>query len=146
MFDNIGGKIKSLASLIAILGIISSIASGFFLFIDGRFLVGILTAVLGSLASWIGSFMQYGFGQLIENSDYLVKVAKTTHSGHNAVQMSPGIAGTNSAGRAPSQQPASPWVCYSCGYTNRATAHCCAQCSTNKAWSEEKQKNRTSKT
>jgi hypothetical protein len=131
MFDNIGGKIKSLASLIAILGIISSIASGFFLFIDGRFLVGILTAVLGSLASWIGSFMQYGFGQLIENSDYLVKVAKNTQSSHN------------NADKAPPQQPASPWVCYSCGFSNRATAHCCAQCSTSKAWSEEKQASQT---
>ena len=32
-------------------------------------LAGLLTIVLGSLLSWIGSFFTYGFGQLIENTD-----------------------------------------------------------------------------
>ena len=176
MFDNIGSKIKSLASVIAWIGIIVSVLSGIVLCITQGFVVGILVAGLGSLSAWIGSFMQYGFGQLIENSDYLVKVAKTTHNGGNgaivyqhfapvppgayqptpqsvtsqyapyAVPTSPNISRTNNAANAPSQQPSPSWICSSCGYTNRTTAHCCAQCGTIKAWSEQKQEKQTSET
>ena len=146
MFDNIGGKIKSLASALAWSGIIVSILSGIVLFFSYGFLVAILVAGLGSLSAWIGSFMQYGFGQLIENSDYLVKVAKTANNSRNHTNIYQQFAPAPPPTYQPTQQPASPWVCNSCGYTNRATAHYCAQCSTNKAWSEEKQKNRTSKT
>ena len=87
MFDNIGGKIKSLASAIAWIGIIISILSGIVLFFSEGFLIAILVAALGSLSAWIGSFMQYGFGQLIENSDYLVRVAKTTCNGRNNTEI-----------------------------------------------------------
>jgi hypothetical protein len=40
---------------------------------DDTAFAGILIMVLGSLGSWIGSFMTYGFGQLVENSDILVE-------------------------------------------------------------------------
>ena len=32
-------------------------------------LSGIVIIIVGCLASWIGSFFTYGFGQLIENTD-----------------------------------------------------------------------------
>lgn len=75
MFDNIGSKIKTLAQVICWIGIIASIIIGFVLMVqdEDTAFVGILTMILGSLGSWIGSFMTYGFGQLIENSDILVK-------------------------------------------------------------------------
>lgn len=176
MFDNIGGKIKAWASVIAWIGIIASILSGIVLCSSYDILVGLLVAVVGSLSAWLGSFMQYGFGQLIENSDYLVKVAKSTQNSrysaqtyqqftpvppttyqpmHQPVhaqynpdvnQKSSGIPSTNSASGAVPNPPASPWVCYSCGHTNRATVNYCVQCNTSKGWSEEKQKYSTSKT
>lgn len=31
-------------------------------------LIGILTMVLGSLLSWVSSFVLYGFGEIVENS------------------------------------------------------------------------------
>ena len=68
MFSNIGGKIKALAKVICWLGIIASIFVGL-LFLDKNPLGGLLWMVLGSLSSWIGSFVLYGFGQLVENSD-----------------------------------------------------------------------------
>ena len=76
MFTNIGSKIKTLASVFTWLGIIGSIISGIYLASqdDDLILIGLLTALLGSLFSWIGSFLLYGFGQLIENSDILVNV------------------------------------------------------------------------
>ena len=73
MFNNIGGKIKTLAKVICWIGIISCIITGIVLMAinDDFVLIGILTAVVGSLLSWISSFVLYGFGQLVENSDVI---------------------------------------------------------------------------
>ena len=92
MFDNIGAKIMKLAKVLCWIGIILSVISGIVIMVGGAnvsrvassyygygssvtggsaVLVGILTIVLGSLLSWIGSFFTYGFGQLIENTDYI---------------------------------------------------------------------------
>ena len=75
MFDNIGSKIKTLAIVVCWIGIIASIIIGFFIMIQSKAtaFVGILIMIFGSLGFWLGSFMTYGFGQLIENSDILVK-------------------------------------------------------------------------
>ncbi|MDD2647828.1 MAG: hypothetical protein PHI27_08700 [Eubacteriales bacterium] len=80
MFDNIGGKIKSLAKIVAWIGIICSVIVG----VIGMFqpvaafgtningiLPGVIVIVIGALSSWIGSWVMYGFGQLIENTDKL---------------------------------------------------------------------------
>ena len=79
MFDNIGGKIKILAKILCWLGIIASLTMGIFLMFvigDGYAALGILVTALGPLFSWIGSFITYGLGQLIENSDTLVSLAQ----------------------------------------------------------------------
>ncbi len=73
MFGNIGGKIKALAQVITWIGIIVSILIGI-ITMSTSGPVGILIAVAGSLISWISSFILYGFGQLIENSDELVRL------------------------------------------------------------------------
>ncbi len=76
MFDNIGGKIKALAQVVCWIGIIASAICGIIMMATGDpslNLIGFLIIILGSLFSWIGSFMTYGFGQLIENTDKLVE-------------------------------------------------------------------------
>lgn len=76
MFNNIGSKIKSLAILVSVGGIISSILTGFILLLaleEMGALIGIVIAVVGSALSWIGSFYTYGFGELIENSSIIAK-------------------------------------------------------------------------
>ena len=87
MFNNIGGKIKGLAKLICWAGIILSVLLGVLMItgadvsdaVEGAetlqgmgWVGGVLFIVIGCLASWIGSFFTYGFGQLIENTDKLV--------------------------------------------------------------------------
>lgn len=78
MFDNIGGKIKSLAQVICWIGIISSIISGFVMIATNEYLIflGLVIMVIGSLISWVFSFTLYGFGQLIDNTDKLVHSKK----------------------------------------------------------------------
>lgn len=70
MFDNIGGKIKGLAKVVTWVGIIASVVSGVSMFASDSDLAlpGILVIVFGSLGSWIGSFLLYGFGELIEQT------------------------------------------------------------------------------
>lgn len=92
MYNNIGGKIKKLAVVICVLGMIASLiaaitiwaagsslsrsssyygySSGYgYSFGGSTFLVGLLVLALGALGSWIGGFFMYGFGELIENSE-----------------------------------------------------------------------------
>ena len=71
MFTNIGRKIKILAYVITILGIISSLVVGiYFISIDiaESKAYGIAIIILGSLISWASSFVLYGLGQLIEDT------------------------------------------------------------------------------
>lgn len=73
MFDNIGGKIKGLATAVTVIGIISSIICGIFLLAEEEALLGIVVGAAGSFVSWISSFVLYGFGQLVENSDIIAR-------------------------------------------------------------------------
>ena len=78
MFENIGRKIMTLAQVTSVLGIIASIIGAIVLWTQaGRSSYaaeGVLNstawAILigGCLGSWIGSFVLYGFGQLIEDT------------------------------------------------------------------------------
>lgn len=83
MYDNIGSKIKTLAKVIfIIIASLSLIAGVLILFIvDNGFIIGILTVGIGVLLSWVGTFFLYGFGQLIENTDILVRESKKQSNG-----------------------------------------------------------------
>ena len=76
MFENVGGKIKTLAKVTTWIGIIASIIVGFGVMFTqksgGGFLMGLLIMAVGSFASWLASLSSYAFGQLVENSDILV--------------------------------------------------------------------------
>lgn len=82
MYNNIGGKIKGLAVFFCILGILGSLTVGTLAIVAGSeldFFVedgviygavgGVLIIIVGSLISWVSSFLLYGFGQLVQNSD-----------------------------------------------------------------------------
>lgn len=67
MFDNIGEKIKALATIECICGIIGSVLLGIVIMTE-ELLLGLAVAIVGSLASWLGSFVIYGFGDLVETN------------------------------------------------------------------------------
>lgn len=80
MFDNIGGKIKTVAATIAWLGIIGWVIIGSVMIKEANDSYypsvmgawgGWLVIIVGSLSSWVLSFTLYGFGQLIENTDII---------------------------------------------------------------------------
>ena len=69
-YNNIGGKIQGLAKFFFILGAIFSVIGGISTIaaFDGEalgFLTAIVVIIVGAIGSWIGSWMLYGFGELI---------------------------------------------------------------------------------
>jgi hypothetical protein len=68
MFDNIGEKIKKLAVVLTVLGIIGSIIFAIILWANELIGAGFLALFVGILSSWVGSFLLYGFGELIDNT------------------------------------------------------------------------------
>ena len=90
MHDNIGGKIQALAKVIMWIGIVVSgllgllgVISSFSMYGGGAIvaLISLIGAGLGALGSWVGSFILYGFGSLInssqETADELKKLNRT---------------------------------------------------------------------
>ena len=119
MFDNIGGKIKSLAMFFCCIGVIVSFVFGIVLITKKFFLWGILVIIIGSLMSWIGSWVLYGFGQLIENSDILVSRNFKSEKRSSRIMPAKNIVGQkDSANTATSNSVKSSvhqWRCDSCG-------------------------------
>lgn len=78
MFNDIGGKIKTLAKVICWVGIIGSVIVGLIMMTsdgDKYGPLGLGVLIGGSLFSWIGSFFAYGFGEIIEK---VTEIAKNT--------------------------------------------------------------------
>lgn len=88
MFKRIGAKIKTLAEVMCWVGIIACIITGIVFMTPDVHLIlaGILIAVVGSLLSWIGSFVLYGFGQLVENSDIIAN--RNSHNDVDSIDSS----------------------------------------------------------
>ncbi len=146
MFNNIGKKIKVTAVVVTILGFISSAIWGITAIAANTYhnpttLTGILIIVLGSLGSWLGSFVLYGFGQLIEDmgdcKQYLLTLtscnsglSSASHSAapvnttvlHNSIDTLTNRS-TNQA-----SSVSYPWICDKCGARNAASAGTCRDC------------------
>ena len=91
MFRNIGRKIQITAKVFCWIGIVCSVVGGIFLIATGimdlRFgamygiraiLMGVGTALLGSLLSWVSSFMMIGFGVLVERCEEIADNTRKT--------------------------------------------------------------------
>lgn len=140
MFDNIGGKIKTLAAVTCGLGITASIIGAIAIWIqDSSYnptaFAGVLVLVLGSLASWIGSFFTYGFGTLIENSETLhadnlrIQELLKTQQGESA-DSTPVVHPVRISKSHITTSASSPqeWDCPKCGLRNSAYIDTCINC------------------
>lgn len=152
MFNNIGGKIKTLAVVVCVIGMIGSAITAIVLWVNGLFLPGLLFLGVGCLASWIGSFFAYGLGQLIENSDLQVEELNKLRMQVNELkQPAPEVVEPAPAAAVhehPAQQPAvrerpapktsayvkpvvydgKNWICNKCGHENLGVQTWCRDC------------------
>ena len=81
MYDNISGKIKTLAMVQCFIGAGFSIIAGFVLLLGKEGLLGLLVMVLGAVSSWIFSFLIYGFGELIEKTAQIERNTRIAQKG-----------------------------------------------------------------
>ena len=137
MYDNIGSKIKGLAVFVCVAGIIICVAYGIAAITANpsrNTLAGLLTIAIGSVGAWLGSLALYGFGHLIENSDYCVvalqnleKVVQGSLSGKqesstgNNYEYKPSRMVATSGGK---------WICSECGTANSGDTMICKDCGT----------------
>ena len=72
LYGNIGRKIMGLAIVSAILGAVVTFVLGIVMAVNSNggvmLLLGIFMVVVGPICSWVGSWILYGFGKLVDNS------------------------------------------------------------------------------
>lgn len=126
MFDDIGGKIKTLAKAQFGIGAVAFCIAGIAMLSVGNILAGVLTMGLGILGSWIGSFFTYGLGELLETAKEL---------NQNMVQLRNEISEAqrfSKESKAPSPVPApeviSKITCPFCGQTQKPDRDICWNC------------------
>lgn len=82
MYDKIGEKIRSLAIWTFIVEALASIIAGWVFAIEGEEWYGWVILILGPLVAWVGSWILYGFGEII------VKVTEIEHNTNITYQSS----------------------------------------------------------
>lgn len=134
MFNNIGGKIKGLATIICLVGMIGSVIAAFAMWANEAFLPGLVILVVGCLASWIGSFFAYGLGQLIENTD---RIRERLENPYPAAMLSDAPMKDTPDDTEEQDTPLIPltreqrrdgWACPHCRFINSADRSKCAFC------------------
>lgn len=69
MFENVAEKLKTLAWVTLVLGMLITVVTGIFLLtIGGQFIIGIIILVSGSLGTWTISCVLYALGELLESN------------------------------------------------------------------------------
>lgn len=87
MYKNIGKKIKVLAYVLCIIGIVAGILLGISMIVNYTYyeddaiatgvLLGIVSATLIGVISWVGSFSLYGYGQHIEDTQAIRRIIES---------------------------------------------------------------------
>lgn len=139
MFDNVGGKIKELTRWICLISMAAFVITGLVIMISDSFFGGLLTAVVGAAGAWAGSFVLYGFGELVESA-MVLRDAELKRQ-HEQEQKPEG--GRRSRTRTQSEQSSgyslsqlaaqreaktTGWRCKKCGKMNTTTALYCVDC------------------
>ena len=154
MFDDIGGKIKTLAVVLCVIGIILSVISAIALWAQNdtssyynphpTILLGFGVLIGGCLGSWLGSFFMYGFGQLIEtteeNNQYLAQISRqlskpntdaaASSSDSTPRAYTPSYSNSNASLSHVTRVSGDGWVCKKCGTRNSSSADYCKDCGT----------------
>ena len=141
MYSKVGGKIKVLAIVEFILGVIVSIATGFLLgsasgqvssymsysrsssFSWGIF---ILVVVVGFILSWLSSLFIYGYGQLIEDTHEIKQMIETNKSDAKQPSNVPQAAAPRA--NAPQINKTSTIICPRCGHEQSSDLKVCSRC------------------
>lgn len=86
-YENIGNKIKGLAQMVFVVEAIAAVITGIALMATDEDLIlyGLLVLIVGPIIAWVSSWLLYGFGQLIENSDIIAEEYNRKNEKHEKV-------------------------------------------------------------
>ena len=86
-YENIGNKIKGLAQMAFVVEAIAAVITGIALMATDEDLIlyGLLVLIAGPIIAWVSSWLLYGFGQLIENSDIIAEEYNRKNEKHEKV-------------------------------------------------------------
>ncbi len=73
MYSNIGKKIMTLAVAVAVIMMLATFGYGIGLITESQEALGALIMIFGPIGSWVVGAFLYGFGRLIDNSDYIAR-------------------------------------------------------------------------
>ena len=68
MYDNIGGKIKKLAQATFLVEALAATIFGFYMLAEEDPIIGITIMLFGPIVAFVGSWLLYGYGELIDKS------------------------------------------------------------------------------
>ena len=114
MFRNVGEKLKVVAIISLIIGIIASVIIGIVEFIGLQFIVGIITIALGILSSLISAWVLYAIGEIAENSSAILRKIRSSET-----KINPLVNRNN--------EKDGTWIC-SCGARNSNSSSTCNTC------------------
>ena len=86
-YENIGDKIKGLAQMTFVVEAIAAVITGIALMASDEDLIlyGLLVLIAGPIIAWVSSWLLYGYGQLIENSDIIAEEYNRKNEKHEKV-------------------------------------------------------------
>ena len=130
MFENVGGKLKAIASVFTFIGITASAILGILAMVnEEEFFAGLFIIAAGSFLSWISSLGLYAFGELVENSTIIAtKISRMESYSHktesSAMPKSIPTKTTTVYGNA--QTTVNAKTCPHCG--EKVTSNVCVMC------------------
>ena len=120
MFRNVGEKLKVVAIISLIIGIIASVIIGIAEIIVLQFIVGIIIIALGILSSLIPAWVLYAIGEIAENTEaILAKLGTINSNNENNTKIKP-------VGKYADSKD-DTWIC-SCGAKNSCQSSTCLTC------------------
>ena len=133
MFDYIGSKVKVLAVVGCILGIIGSVILGVTTMFSGQLPLGIVYIVVGILISWLSSLTTYAIGESAENTESILNTLTKINWNQNQNQSQNQNQNQNKNQSIETNSinfldfDNGNWTC-SCGSKNNAMANFCPVC------------------
>ena len=145
MYSDVGKKIKTLATVCAWVGVVTSLILGLTLVVADFVLLSLIVIACGCVYAWLGYLALYAFGEItdcirdIRNKLCDGEVQKgVAEPAENAAPAEMQKAEENSAENA---APDEVWTCCECGTKNLREMQCCSNCKVSRDWSDAHSKN-----
>lgn len=130
MFENVGGKIKTLVKVMFFLEAIGFIVGGIIMAVSDEdlILIGLGVAVVGPLVAWISSLALYAFGELVESNLRISRGVERLTGSNTATQQAPKTAVNTNSFSAQSTQTDSTVTYWTCSRCKRENSDHRAEC------------------